>query len=110
MEVEIRNYYKSNREGVVKGNFTLVIHPHGQKILYCKHFASTTGEWFGFPANKILKGGKDEYIPYVCYEDKDYLASLQTTVIEAIKNLSPEDVRQAKNANAKPRSNDQVWF
>jgi hypothetical protein len=89
MKVEIGQYKEINK-GSLKASFSLVIYPEGQKILDCKYFAQEDKHWFSFPQKEIkfTDGRKTEYIPYVSYLNKDYLAELKLAVLDAITTVT----------------------
>jgi hypothetical protein len=101
IKVEI-GQYKSVEKGAFKASFSLLIHPHGQKILDCKYFNSGANAWFSFPSKEIKKpdGSKSDYLPLVSYTDKAYLRELQDAVLAELKLLSnPQPKTQTLEMN-----------
>lgn len=87
LKVEVGQYRKVNKDGVFKATFSVVIYPHAQKVLDCKYFVSGDKDWFAFPQFKVKSkdGSKEEYIPYISYGDKDYLAELRESILTEVR-------------------------
>lgn len=104
IRVEI-GQYKPIDKGALKASFSMVIHPHGQKILECKYFNSGSNAWFAFPAKEVKKpdGSKSDFIPLISYGDKAYLAELQRVVLQELKYATqPKPTLEAGNGYRKP--------
>lgn len=103
IKVEVGQYREVNK-GMFKATFSLVIYPEGQKILDCKYFVNGDQRWFNFPQKEIKKqdGSKSDYIPLISYLNKDYLAGLKAAVINALKEIQPQEEGNAK-ANYKEK-------
>lgn len=86
IRVSIHNWFPFKKEGIIKASFSLVIHPHDQKILDCRYFDNGKEQWFNFPQKekKFADGSKTEYFPYISYGDKDYQLDLKKAVMAAI--------------------------
>lgn len=114
IKVEIRHFRPVDK-GALKATFTVMIHNHGkQKIAGCKYFVKGENRWFGHPDFKVKKQDKDDYIPYVSYEDKDYLAKLQEAILIALKDAKPQESSgqtYTQNRQAAPLQDDSsfVW-
>ena len=104
MKVEIGQYREMNK-GSLKAFFSLVIHPTGQKILDCRYFVNGDNKWFSFPQKEIkyTDGRKTEYIPYVSFANKEFLAELQTAVLAALKDAKPQETH-GKTQNPAPQT------
>ncbi len=91
-------------KGSLKGFFSLLIYPSGQKILDCRYFQSGERRWFNFPDKEIRRsdGSKPEYIPLVSYLNKEYLNALQQSVLTALKDLTKENASDQKNVKPYP--------
>lgn len=91
-EVEI-GQYRAMDKGSLKGFFSLVIYPEGQKILDCRYFAQGEKKWWSFPQKEIkyTDGRKTEYIPIVSYLNKEYLEQLKIAVLTALKDVNPQE-------------------
>lgn len=92
VKVEVGQYREVNK-GSLKGFFSLVIYPMGQKILDCRYFVQGDKRWFSFPQKEIkyTDGRQTEYIPYVSYLEKDYLEQLKIAVLQALKDVKPQE-------------------
>jgi hypothetical protein len=92
IEVEICQYRTVKKEGIFKATFSVVIHPHGQKILDCRYFVKGDNRWFSFPQKEIVSkdGEEKSYIPYVSYLDKEYLEILKEEILSQLKEISME--------------------
>ena len=90
-EVEV-GQYRAMDKGSLKGFFSLVIYPQGQKIIDCRYFEQGDKRWFNFPQKEIkyTDGRKTEYIPLVSYGDKEYLEQLKIAVLTALKDIIEE--------------------
>ncbi len=119
-EVEVVNYFAKNTPGTLKGTFTIVIYPLGQKILDCKYFDKDGQRWFSFPSKEIKRGEKSEWIPIVSYVNKDYANELKEAVLESLKGVvnGKEAQGQARpaqgnaangEANSPARQSPFVW-
>jgi hypothetical protein len=109
--------YRLIDKGALKATFSLVIYPMGQKILKCKYFVKGDNKWFAFPDFEAKKDGqeKPDYIPYVSYLNKDYLAQLQIAVLTALRDAKPKESSgqtTTQNRQAAPLQNDTsaLWF
>lgn len=98
IKVEITNYRQVDK-GSLKGFFTLIINPLGQKILNCKYFVKDDARWWAFPAQeRVLQDGKKEFIPLISYTDKGYYDALKSAVLEVLKTSKPQgNYGQAQN-------------
>lgn len=105
IKVEVGQYKEVNK-GSLKAFFSLIIHPHGQKILDCRYFVQGDNRWISFPQKEIKKqdGSKSDYIPLVSYLDKDYLEKLKEAVLGQLKSFNQAETHgKAKNtANKVP--------
>ena len=92
VKVEVGQYREVNK-GSLKGFFSLVIYPMGQKILDCRYFVQGDKRWFSFPQKEIkyTDGRQTEYIPYVSYLEKEYLEQLKIAVLQALKDVKPQE-------------------
>ena len=101
-EIEV-GQYKVVDKGALKASFSLVLYPHGQKILDCRYFEQEGNRWFSFPSKEIkyTDGRKTEYIPIISYLNKEYLEQLKTAVLGALKETSPQEY----NGKAKSQTN-----
>jgi hypothetical protein len=92
MKVEVGQYREVNK-GVFKATFSLVIYPQGEKVLDCKYFVNGDQRWFNFPQKEIKKqdGSKSDYIPLISYLNKEYLATLKAAVLNALKEIQPQE-------------------
>jgi hypothetical protein len=89
-EVEIGQWRPVDK-GALRAYFSVVIYPHGQKILECKYFEQADKRWFSFPQKEIKSNtDKPEYIPLVSYLNKDYAHQLKIAVLTAIRELIQE--------------------
>lgn len=109
IKVEIGKYRAVNK-GALKGTFSLVIYPHGQKLLDCKHFGNASSSWWTLPSKEIkgIDGGKSDFIPIVSYTNKEYSEALKAAVLaklkEHIATMSPS------GSDEYPTSNDSsIW-
>lgn len=91
IKVEI-GQYKPYDKGALKGFFTLVIAPHGQKLLDCRYFESNGKRWWTFPQKEITKEGatKKEFIPLVSFIDKGYAESLKEAVLVELSKVATQ--------------------
>lgn len=88
-EVEV-GQYRAMDKGSLKGFFSIVIYPQGQKIIDCRYFVQGDNRWFSFPQKEIkyTDGRKTEYIPLVSYLNKEYLEQLKIAVLTALKETA----------------------
>lgn len=114
IKVEIGQYKEVNK-GSIKANFSVIIHPNGQKILECRYFENDGKRWFSFPSKKVeyTDGRKTDYIPYISYLDKTYLEELKTSILEALQHVGKTNANSNSNqSRPNPVQNDtsNVWF
>lgn len=95
-ECEVTNFYPSDK-GTLRGKFTLVLHPHGQKILDCKYFVKGDQRWFAFPSKEIKRDDKSDWIPIVSYTNATYLEALKAAVLECLKTEGTANEKQPTN-------------
>ena len=109
VKVEVGQYREVNK-GSLKGFFSLVIYPMGQKILDCRYFQQGDKRWFNFPQKEIkyTDGRQTEYIPYVSYMDKEYLEQLKIAVLQALKDVKPQESYGQKKSDAYSEPTDKV--
>lgn len=107
-EVEV-GQYRAMDKGSLKGFFSIVIYPQGQKILDCRYFTQGDQRWFSFPQKEIkyTDGRKTEYIPLVSYLNKDYLEQLKIAVLTALKEISEEN-HAKKEVQSSPGKTNQL--
>lgn len=103
MKIEIGQYRRKDK-GALRAFFSLVMHPHGLKILDCRYFVQGDKRWFSFPQKEIkyTDGRKTEYIPYISIIDKEYLELLK---IEILKELKKHDESEQNQSQAAPVQN-----
>lgn len=115
-EIEV-GQYRLMEKGALKAFFSLVLYPHGQKILDCRYFEQGDSRWFSFPQKEVKysDGRKTEYIPLVTYLNKEYLDQLKTAVLAALKEVKPmesygQSAKQTGQAKvqADPRQTNKV--
>lgn len=106
-EVEI-GQWRAVDKGSLKGFFSLLIYPSGQKILDCRYFQSGDRRWFNFPDKEVryTDGRKTEYIPLISYLNKEYQSALQHAVLTALKELNSENNVAQKNRTSPPKARD----
>lgn len=99
IKVEIGQYREINKGTSLKAFFSLVIYPHGQKILDCRYFQSGEQRWFAFPQKevKFTDGKKTEYIPLISYGDKAYLEQLKKAILEALQAQGTNEAQDTRN-------------
>lgn len=109
--VEIGHYRKfeadEDKPSAFRGSFSVVFHPHGQKILECKHYEKEGAHWFNFPQKEIKNNeGKRDYIPYVSYIDKDYGSAVKAAITKCIKDIKDGDYAQPNKYQPTSNEND----
>jgi hypothetical protein len=111
-EVEIDQYREVNK-GVLKGSFSFIVYsklPHikAMKLIDCNYFVQSEKAWFNLPQKKIdpVNGGKSTYIPLISYIDKTYLKHLQEAVLQALKDIQPQE--EQEGADGKDHQNHQT--
>jgi len=99
--VEIGQFRTIDDKGALKGFFSLIIHPEGQKILDCRYFESGEKRWFAFPHKEIKhkNGQKTEYIPYICYVNKVFREQLVAKVMSNLKEVIEKMLDEEKQDN-----------
>jgi hypothetical protein len=90
-EVEV-NHYRPFEKGCLRGFFSLIIYPEGQKIIDCRYFEQGDRSWWNFPQKelKYTDGRKSEFIPFVTFLSKDYMEQLKIAVLTALKDLTTQ--------------------
>lgn len=106
IKVEVGQYREMNK-GSLKGFFSLIIYPMGQKILDCRYFEQGDRRWFNFPQKEIkyTDGRKNEYIPYISYLNKQYLEQLRVAVLQALSNVNTQGHHGQQNSNYQGQKN-----
>jgi hypothetical protein len=93
-QVEIGQYRPMDK-GALRGFFSIIVHPSGQKILDCTYFEKDGKAWFNLPQKeKKGTGGKAEYIPIISYMNKEYFEKFKAAVLHALKTVSTAAVNQ----------------
>ncbi len=112
-EVEIGQYREVNK-GALKAFFTLVEYPHGRKTLDMRYFESGENRWISFPQKESKKPGveKPEYIPLVCYLDKEYDKQLRIAILTALREQGNNGQTNSYQKQEAPLQDDasSLWF
>ena len=112
IKVEIGQYRVVNKKSL-KAFFSLIIYPHGQKILDCRYFINGDQSWFSFPSKEIkyTDGRKSDYIPLISFMNKEYLDQLKIAVLEALKNQESNENSQTSTdkKNSIQTESPPVW-
>jgi hypothetical protein len=84
--------YKAMNKGALKGFFSLCIDDNIQ-FLGCSYFIKNGRAWFKFPEKegKSKDGEKTEYFPIIKMLNRDYLADLNTKVLDALLALDTNE-------------------
>lgn len=116
IKVEIGNY-RPVEKGALKGFFSLIIHPTGQKINDCRYFEQGDNRWFNLPQKevKFTDGRKVEYYPIISFMNKSYESALKIAVVDAIRNhkdkphAQNQATEQSKQANPFQSDAPTLW-
>ncbi len=96
IKVEV-GQYKAVNKGALKGFFTLVIYPTGQKIIDCKHMEKDGQTWVAFPSKEYTKkDGTKDWFPLISYLNKEYQQALQQAIIQQLPKDSNASSQKAK--------------
>ena len=113
-EIEIGQYKEINKGTALQAFFSIIEYPTGRKTLDCRYFVKGNERWFSFPQKEIKKTGieKPEYMPLVCYLNKEYLEDFKKAVLTALKEQETNGQTNTYQKQAAPLQDDasSLWF
>jgi hypothetical protein len=104
LTIEIINLRHVDK-GALKGFFTLVMWPSGQKIFDCRYFVMDDKRWFSFPSKEVnySDGRQKEYIPLISFLNKPYFEKLKELTLKEL------EAPNLKETNGKTHNQTHSW-